>query len=419
MTELMSVDPDLPLRRHPEFVIRGVGTEAEAVSAPSGSTVLSAQGARVMAAFANTTTMREASARLATELNNSGAWMAAMDCIRACVAQGVLLPADKPVKTHNPRGFAQETQHIWMLNDAARTQSFIDAINATVRPDDIVLDIGTGTGVLAMAAARAGAAHVYAVEGSIMADVARAGVAANGLSDRVTVIHGHSTEITLPQLATVVVGEIIGDDPFDELILPTFADARRRLAAPGARFIPRGLSPIVAPLHLPANMIGQTMYTPPTTALWQSRYGFDFSWLLDPEQRAVAAQFERNASVIGRYQCGETLTMPCVGLGGTELSYEGTCDWPGYPQANALAVGFSCELADDVLLTTDPAQATQETSWALVVWVPRELDLTGPGRVGVTWLTGTTRIAFEPTEDNDGGQPVDSEAAASKASAAT
>ena len=60
-----------------------------------------------------------------------------------------------------------------MLNDRARTDAFIRAIEATVRPGDVVVDLGTGTGVLALAAARAGARRVYAIEASGVGRAAR------------------------------------------------------------------------------------------------------------------------------------------------------------------------------------------------------------------------------------------------------
>ena len=73
-------------------------------------------------------------------------------------------------------GWADPVEHARMLHDERRTGDYLAAIAAAVRPGDVVLDIGTGSGVLAVAAARAGARHVYAIEASDIADVAAAGV---------------------------------------------------------------------------------------------------------------------------------------------------------------------------------------------------------------------------------------------------
>ena len=79
-------------------------------------------------------------------------------------------------------GWADPVEHARMLHDERRTGDYLTALAAAVRPSDVVLDIGTGSGVLAVAAARAGARHVYAVEASDIADVAERVFALNGVA---------------------------------------------------------------------------------------------------------------------------------------------------------------------------------------------------------------------------------------------
>lgn len=57
---------------------------------------------------------------------------------------------------------------------------------------------GTGSGILAYFAIKAGARKVYAVEASNVADRARTLIAANGLSDRIIVLKSKVEELTLP-----------------------------------------------------------------------------------------------------------------------------------------------------------------------------------------------------------------------------
>jgi type II protein arginine methyltransferase len=138
-----------------------------------------------------------------------------------------------------------------MLADQARNRAFEGAIRRAVAAGGTVLDIGTGSGLLAMMAARAGADLVVACEqNSAIAETAREIVAANGYSDRVRVIARRSTEIDrdldLVGGADVIIAEIFADDLLCEGALATLRDAIGRLARPGAKIIPASASVRVA-----------------------------------------------------------------------------------------------------------------------------------------------------------------------------
>ena len=124
-----------------------------------------------------------------------------------------------------------------MFADVVRTEAYLRAIAAEVREGDVVVEIGTGVGYFAVAAARAGARHVYAIERHSVADVARQVVADNGCEDRITVIHGDATEVSLPERGTVLLEDIRGVLPFFQTRVAAIADARARHLAPDARFV--------------------------------------------------------------------------------------------------------------------------------------------------------------------------------------
>ena len=65
--------------------------------------------------------------------------------------------------------------------------------------DKVVMDVGTGSGILAVWAAQAGAKRVYAIEYTDMAKHARNVVRANGVDHIVTVIQGAVEEVILPE----------------------------------------------------------------------------------------------------------------------------------------------------------------------------------------------------------------------------
>ncbi|MBI3568451.1 MAG: 50S ribosomal protein L11 methyltransferase [Gemmatimonadetes bacterium] len=124
-----------------------------------------------------------------------------------------------------------------MFADPLRTTAVLAAIRAAVRPGDVVVEIGTGTGYFAVAAARAGARHVYAIERDDVAVVAREVVADNGVADRVTVIHGDASTVTLPERGTVLLEDTRGILPFNDGRIALLRDAWARHLVEGARCV--------------------------------------------------------------------------------------------------------------------------------------------------------------------------------------
>jgi 2-polyprenyl-3-methyl-5-hydroxy-6-metoxy-1,4-benzoquinol methylase len=169
--------------------------------------------------------------------------------------------------------------HVDMLNDRTRTSSYLESIRRNVRPGDVVLDIGTGTGIYAMAAARAGARHVYAIEAGPVASAARALFEANELSDRITLLRGWSTDLSLPERADVLISEVIGNEPLAEGVVGVTKDALKRLVKPDARLVPSRIRIYGLPVSVPNREIGRLTFTQETLSNWKSWYGFDFDLL--------------------------------------------------------------------------------------------------------------------------------------------
>lgn len=137
------------------------------------------------------------------------------------------------------RTSAAKRRHASMVGDPLRTRPLLRAIRRAVQEGDVVVDIGTGTGILAIAAARAGASHVWAIDcDSSAMDVARRAARRTGVGDRITFVEGISFAFETAARADLVVCETVGSFAFDENILAALADAKRRLLKRSGRIIP-------------------------------------------------------------------------------------------------------------------------------------------------------------------------------------
>jgi len=135
--------------------------------------------------------------------------------------------------------------HRDMLADEKRLAAYREAISRIVRPEHVVVDLGAGTGVLSVYAARAGARRVYALDRAVPAGILRAVIEENGVSDRVTVIAKDSRQVQhLPELCDILVADIGLDEE-------SLLDARRRFLRPGGVTIPRQVILRMAPVQAP------------------------------------------------------------------------------------------------------------------------------------------------------------------------
>lgn len=118
-----------------------------------------------------------------------------------------------------------------MLADFSRMDAYAAALCHAIKPDSVVMDLGCGPGVFALLACKLGARRVYAVEPNNVVGLAREAAAANGFRDRVEFFEKLSTDISLPEPATIIVSDLRGVLPFFQQNIPSIIDARRRLLA--------------------------------------------------------------------------------------------------------------------------------------------------------------------------------------------
>jgi predicted RNA methylase len=273
--------------------------------------------------------------------------------------------------------FASPHAHVSMLLDRVRTSAYRRAIEGQVE-GRTVLDLGCGTGIMAMFAARAGARHVYAIEETSILEVAQALARANGLDNRITFIAGNSRDITLPEKVDVVVSELIGNEPLGERIVPVLRDA-------GCRFLERGGTMI--PSHLTVSAVGinsrgleEELSTAEVNlsnaAALETELGFDVTPLVDAYRREyelgrVEMTFQQHLHPPG--EDGDAVLTREVEIGEWDLArLAGTASrWRRPLQLRVVADGlhnamltyFTAQLDDSVVLTTSPFAADVPTSW--------------------------------------------------------
>jgi Ribosomal protein L11 methylase len=125
-----------------------------------------------------------------------------------------------------------------MLADAPRMDAYAAALRRTVKPDSVVMDLGSGPGVFALLACKLGARRVYAVEPDSVISLAREAAAANGYADRIEFFESFSTEITPREPASIIISDLRGVLPWFQQHIPSIKDARARLLARGGVLIP-------------------------------------------------------------------------------------------------------------------------------------------------------------------------------------
>ena len=103
--------------------------------------------------------------------------------------------------------------HEEMLKDKVRTGAYQKAIlnNKEIFKDKIVLDIGSGTGILSFFAAEAGAKHAYGIEFADIADFSIEIIKKNNMQDKITIIKAKVEEAELPvEKVDIILSEWMG-----------------------------------------------------------------------------------------------------------------------------------------------------------------------------------------------------------------
>uniref|UniRef100_A0A674NYK6 type I protein arginine methyltransferase n=1 Tax=Takifugu rubripes TaxID=31033 RepID=A0A674NYK6_TAKRU len=208
-------------------------------------------------------------------------------CVFRLLAQGLVLNAETS-KSSNLGAVAELREdedeayfssyghygiHEEMLKDKVRTESYRDFMycNSEAFKDKVVLDVGCGTGILSMFAARSGAKKVIAVDQSEIIYQAMDIVRSNKLEDKITLIKGRIEDITLPvEKVDIIISEWMGYFLLFESMLDSVLYARDLYLSDSG-----SVYPDLCNISLAA--VGDIDRHQDRIAFWEDVYGFDMA----------------------------------------------------------------------------------------------------------------------------------------------
>jgi SAM-dependent methyltransferase len=266
-----------------------------------------------------------------------------------------------------------------ILADTVRNEALGRAIKAVVKTGDTVVDLGSGTGFLAMLARRCGAERCYLIEND--PDLARlsSDVLKRNRMTGCTVVHAHSSEVTGLPKADVVISETLGNFAYEENIIEGMKDARRFLK-PRGRVIPQSVDQWVVPV------VTDRMWN--DVSSWDRvGMGLDFT---PARQRSINNMYVKDVRVSDLMADGIVAQMwdhVDFSKADNPSVRRGTVEWPIIKPATVygFALWWGCTLADGIELSTNPkAPATHWKQIYLPVEEPLAVEAGEQLQLGIT-----------------------------------
>ncbi|ORY85475.1 S-adenosyl-L-methionine-dependent methyltransferase [Protomyces lactucae-debilis] len=205
--------------------------------------------------------------------------------------------------------YAYNEIHETMLRDAVRTDAYRDAVygNKDLFNGATVMDVGCGTGILSMFAAKAGAKHVYAIDNSSIIEKAQANAFENNLQDQITFIKGKVEDIKLPGgiKVDIIVSEWMGYALLYEAMLDSVICARDRFLKPEG---------LMMPSHIQLRVAGITdeEYWSDRTNYFNDVYGFKMNAMKEKQFDDILIDYLTTSQVTSEAYTFKSLDLHTV-----------------------------------------------------------------------------------------------------------
>lgn len=293
---------------------------------------------------------------------------------------GGVAPANRTMTCSSLAPFVEEHRHL--VRDPAQLE-FYRAITEAVKPGDVVVDLGTGSGLHAMLAAQAGARKVYAIDSEPVLELAKRAALASGFH-QIEWIQGNSKTVDLPEKADLLITNI----GFFQMV-KCLPDAIRRFVRPGGRIIPERVRYFAAPVSLPD-------WYEDTIEAWRTpRFGLDLSSFRD-----ASVQFPHFRNLSGQELLADAQQAFTVDFQvGMEAVYsaELSFDFTEATTIHGFAGWYSFELSPGISFSAAPPLAVSSEVWTQAIFpLESPLHLPQGGRVQFRLTMATRGRSDEP-----------------------
>jgi len=199
----------------------------------------------------------------------------------------------------NVNRFENLTIHEVMLADYTRLDPYAAGIRRAVKPGDVVVDLGCGTGILSMFAAQQNPEKVFAIDHGNIIEFAKRLAAHNGVTC-IDFVRANSRDFSPDRKVDVIIHEQMGSFLFNENMLENLMDLKKRVLKPTGKIVPARYEFYLEPVCL------KKEYRVPF--IWENNiHGVDFSALKDDElYKQVDTKFKAGNKVQreSRSSCG-------------------------------------------------------------------------------------------------------------------